>query len=774
MPIRLSGINSGLDTDALVKELVSAYSLKTQKYQKEQTKIEWKQEAWKTLNTKIYGLYTNMSNLRLDSAYNIKKTTVSDPTKATITASGNAVAGTQTLQITQTAQASYITGKRIEGDVTKASTLGELGYDGAESVIEVRSGNGDIHEIKISKDTKISDFVKALKEDAGLNASFDENNGRLFISAKETGEDNDFDLCSTNQDSQDAISLLGLDFALVEERDGVKVFTAAGAAYQDGLDLYNTVKAAENGRYVTTDATTGKEIVNIEQYLKDLLTNNKSAITAKEAEKDGYEATLATKTDEHEELVATKDAYNKILTSIAGDTENLPSEDDRANLPAKVGLDQMVKSIFAGDGELTDEEIKTKMSEYITQMNQGLSDDDKVTLTAEEEACILKALTGNKDAAKTVAGYTGNILEIDEAITEKKAECDAETARIEAVDEEIAEIKANSYGLISAEVEAATTNEAAIAAATSAITALAEEARIAKGIFDGTGTDPAGTERAVKIKGQDARIILNGVIFTSSTNSFSVNGLAIETQAVTNGAISVTTAVDTQGIYDKIKDFLTEYNTVINEITKLYNAESAKDYEPLTDEEKDAMSEEQIEKWEDKIKSALLRRDTSLGTIMNVMVNSMAQTFDVNGEKLSLSSFGIETLGFLNAPENEQYAYHIDGDEDDEKTSGEEDKLMKAIQEKPEQICEFMKKLAESLYDGIHDKMQSTELSSAYKVYNDKELDSQLKKQKELIEKWEDKVAEQEEFYYDKFSQMEVALSKLQSQTNALSGLLGQ
>ena len=52
MPIRLSGINSGLDTDALVKELVSAYSLKKEKYQKEQTKIEWKQDAWKTLNTK--------------------------------------------------------------------------------------------------------------------------------------------------------------------------------------------------------------------------------------------------------------------------------------------------------------------------------------------------------------------------------------------------------------------------------------------------------------------------------------------------------------------------------------------------------------------------------------------------------------------------------------------------------------------------------------------------------------------------------------------------
>ena len=51
MAIRLSGLTSGLDTDAIVQELVSAYSLKTQKYEKAQTKLEWKQDIWKNLNT---------------------------------------------------------------------------------------------------------------------------------------------------------------------------------------------------------------------------------------------------------------------------------------------------------------------------------------------------------------------------------------------------------------------------------------------------------------------------------------------------------------------------------------------------------------------------------------------------------------------------------------------------------------------------------------------------------------------------------------------------
>ena len=43
-----------------------------------------------------------------------------------------------------------------------------------------------------------------------------------------------------------------------------------------------------------------------------------------------------------------------------------------------------------------------------------------------------------------------------------------------------------------------------------------------------------------------------------------------------------------------------------------------------------------------------------------------------------------------------------------------------------------------------------------------------------MIKKWNDKIAEQEDAYFKKFSQMEVALSKLQSQTNSLSGLFGQ
>ena len=65
MPIRITGLNSGLDTDSIVQELVSAYRTKKDKYVKEQTKLGWKQDAWKEMNNKIYSFYSKtLSNIQ--------------------------------------------------------------------------------------------------------------------------------------------------------------------------------------------------------------------------------------------------------------------------------------------------------------------------------------------------------------------------------------------------------------------------------------------------------------------------------------------------------------------------------------------------------------------------------------------------------------------------------------------------------------------------------------------------------------------------------------
>ena len=206
----------------------------------------------------------------------------------------------------------------------------------------------------------------------------------------------------------------------------------------------------------------------------------------------------------------------------------------------------------------------------------------------------------------------------------------------------------------------------------------------------------------------------------------------------------------------------------------LYNADSAKGYNPLTDEQKEAMSEKEIEKWEDKVKSAVLRRDSNLGTLINKMTQAMSKPISIKGKGYSLSDFGIQTLGFLNAPKNEQYAYHIYGDEDDAATASKPDKLMEMINSDPDTVIEYMQSLASNLYDAVGTEMKSTNLRTAYTVYNDKEMEKDQKSYERSIKEWEAKIADMEDRYYKKFSKMESTLAKLQSSTNALSGLMGQ
>jgi flagellar hook-associated protein 2 len=192
--------------------------------------------------------------------------------------------------------------------------------------------------------------------------------------------------------------------------------------------------------------------------------------------------------------------------------------------------------------------------------------------------------------------------------------------------------------------------------------------------------------------------------------------------------------------------------------------------QPLTDEERKAMGETTANKYEDKIKNALLRRDTTVDTIISTMNRSMMAGFEINGQKISLGTYGIQTLGILNASSNEQYALHINGDADDTAVSGKEDKLMKALTEDPDTVMQFMQKLFSGMYDALGDKMKSTTMSSAYTIYNDKQMEKDYKNYNLLIKQWEDKVEEMEDRYYKKFAKMESALSNLNSQQSSISG----
>ena len=190
MAIRMSGLTSGLDTEAIVSAMLMNYRAKTDKLKKSQTKLDWTRDAWSDVNKQVNALYSKISNLRYSSAYNVMKSTISDSTKATVSASSGAVLGTQSLKITQTAKAAYLTGGKLDSKTTGKTTMKELaGGSVKDGKITINKANGEAVNINVKDDMTVDEFVNELKTN-GLTASYDSANQRIFVSAKESGENN--------------------------------------------------------------------------------------------------------------------------------------------------------------------------------------------------------------------------------------------------------------------------------------------------------------------------------------------------------------------------------------------------------------------------------------------------------------------------------------------------------------------------------------------------------------------------------------------------------
>lgn len=740
MPIRITGMNSGLDTEALVSELVSAYRKKSEKYTKAQTKLSWKQDAWKTLNGKVSTLFSSIRNMKYSSAYTSKKASISDASKASVTAKSGAVTGSYSLKINQVAKTAYLTGGEMASSVKAGSTLAELGYTGQDGKISV-TANGKTTDIDVKSSTTVSDFVKSLNE-AGVSANFDAANHRIFVSAGKSGEAGNFSISGSNVDGNIALTKLGLSVGNSAEMSVYREYAAfAKNTNGDAYITYDdTGKAVINGTFDETKTKAYIEEIKNKQLDSELaLTNEGKKASYAKAYKTVSDANAKLSDSEKFMLEKLGSAKDISKMSIGSDGSVYEKKDDGSYIK------------YLADG--TKEDVTAEQAE-----NLSLTDGADKLADLEGKAGV----TGI-DYAAALTVFNDSVLK-DEFETEVSAAYTAGTIDSYIADAETKVKEAQDY--------LKTVPDLIKNDKSSAENIAAKISNAAK-VVDGTQPLEANKD-VVYIKGQDTEIELNGAVFKSTTNELTVNGLTINALAPTTEELTVSVTNDSQGVYDTIKKFIKDYNTLMNEMTSLYNADSAKGYEPLTSEEKDAMTDTEIEEWEKKIKGSLLRRDDNLDSLMSSMKNAMFKSYTINGKSYSLSSFGISTLGVLNAADNEENAFHIDGDSEDTHTSGKADRLLTALQEDPDTVTEFMKQLATGLYDTIDKKMSSSTLSSFGMVYNDKEMAREYSDYTKTISKWEEKLKAIEDSYYKKFAAMESALATLQSQQSSLAGLFGQ
>lgn len=768
MPIRLSGMQSGLDTEALVSALVMGYRTKKEDYEKAQTKLSWKQDKWKSINTKITNFYSGtLASNKLSSAYNLKKATINNSSYATVSASTSAVSGTQSLKVTKLASTGYLTGGKISGSgstkLTGSSKLSEV--DGMGSVADGASisvtADGKTSTIDLSSDMTISQFVVKLKN-AGLTASFDENNQRFFISSKSSGVDNDFSMTAANSNGKSALEALKLQATTADTvaKDIAKYQTIVGQDdyvsktaennYKAAIDEYN--KAISSLKDTNTKLDYEKSYLNT--FINSLTYEEKTAedgTVTSEPTSDSLKTARETLSSKAEELTeklkdgslddSTKaatqlelDAVNAVIKTVS--TDSALSRAQKMSDDGTTSFDSSTADTTLAGFDTTITENENKIEGYYTK------------------AGISKGSDGKYDASQ-VSDTTGLILE---SYTYEKAVADGNSL---ATGYQTAAQEQYDY----AQKMVAAYNKLQDGTATS-------DDKKLLGLSDSTTTDSTS---AVRIAGSNAQIELNGAVFENTTNNFSINGLTIQATALTgNEAVTITTDTDVDGIYDTIKDMLSEYNELIKTLDTAYNAESAKGYEPLTNDEKESMSDDEVEKWETKIKDSLLRRDGTLDSVISSMKNTMLAGITIDGKSYNLSTFGISTGSYFSSGTNEKGVYHIDGDEDDSTSKGNEDKLKAAIANDSDTVIKFFSQLANNLYSTLNKKLgTSNSMSSYMSIYNDKEMATQYSEYKTKISDQETKISTWEDYYYKKFSRMESALASLNSQASSISGLFG-
>ncbi|MCK1995987.1 flagellar filament capping protein FliD [Psychrobacillus psychrodurans] len=276
-------------------------------------------------------------------------------------------------------------------------------------------------------------------------------------------------------------------------------------------------------------------------------------------------------------------------------------------------------------------------------------------------------------------------------------------------------------------------------------------------------------------KGQNAIYTVNGLKMESSKNIVDVNGFEFTLKAANNTDINFSTKPDTDAVFENIVKFVDDYNKLMDELNSLVREKPYRDFKPLSAEEKEAMSDKEVELWEEKAKSGLLRNDPMISGMITKMRSALMGSVKDQG---SLKDIGIATPGG-------QYAWQQDG-----KLVVDEKKLKEAINADPDKVQKIfsqtgtattpgsttgeqgfavrLRAIAESSYKDIHKRAGDTGSTEASFT-----LGRNLKAINEQMDKFQTRLKMVENRYWKQFSAMENAIQRANAQSANLMNALG-
>ncbi|PLT32616.1 flagellar hook-associated protein 2 [Bacillus sp. V5-8f] len=275
-------------------------------------------------------------------------------------------------------------------------------------------------------------------------------------------------------------------------------------------------------------------------------------------------------------------------------------------------------------------------------------------------------------------------------------------------------------------------------------------------------------ELAKDQSGSNAKVKINGYEMEQTSNTFTISGIQYTLKGITGTPVSISTATDVEEIFNNIKSFVDKYNETIDKINNELIEERYRDYTPLTDKQKEGMSEKQIEMWEERARNGMLRNDSVLSRTINTMRLDLygrvgTDNDNINNSYDQLSKIGITTKNYLEGG----------------KLQINEAKLKEAIEKDPNAVYQLFandstdtgsRGIARRLRDTIEKSMESIteKAGSATKTNHQFAIGRLLNNVDSQINRFEDKLKKVEDRYWRQFTAMEKAIQKSNEQSSYL------
>lgn len=751
---RVTGL-SGIDTESMIDKLMKAESTKYDRMEKEEQKLTWKQEAYreiidamKDFQDKWFGS-NRENNLGYNAAWNNYKTSVIDSSgkeSSAITIKGTTSENSYKIKVSQVAQTESLTGNAaVSSELVTGANANEI----MQAVKDTGELNfkfdldGNTKEIKITKE-EIESFER---QDA--NAFKDLLNKKLkdaFGTVDGGGLENKVKVDLTEDGKIKFDGGAGHSLTIKEGKDVEKntSTTHTGILDREKAGNYELKIAVDGKTYIVSATFESNDTAD--QRLQ------KIGEAFKKAKIDGQEGTV--------------DISKELSLEFSADGNNLVIKNGGYN------KDYKVSGSFTPQGEAKQDFVEAPVNNKSNLKKLGF-DAGSVSTSITSGTRLTQAI---KDFDKLFE--EGGIANKDGALEFNLGDKTITINKNDTIDDLINKVNNANAGVKLGfnEVIGRFTLESTSMGANGQISVTDGNAQK---LFSKLGIDVTTKENnANYTKGQDAKFSVDGIETTRPSNDINMNGLRFTINSTTEGdGVTLEAKTDTETTFNKIKEFIDDYNKVITKIESKIGEKREKTgkhgyYEPLTESEKEGMKEDEIKKWEDQAKKGILANDEILNGILSEFRSIIYKGVDVGGGKtISLYEIGITTTSDYNSGKLEL----------------DESKFKKALDERGDDIAKMF-----TAKDGIASKMEDVfkgaigvkdrkdgSLRRKAGIKNTASFESNdiSKEKRELMKRMQaerERLYKKEMNYFDMFARMEAAMNQQNAQMSMLLSSLGQ